>query len=258
MIYSDLALAQRLERTEAQGNVGFVETRARLTPDSGAQWLTVAGAYAMFDGPESPLTQTFGLGLFDEVTASDLAKLEAFFQAREAPVLHEVSPLASPSLLPLLTERGYQPLEYTTVLYQPISPEFQGQPNVNPQLQTRIIGEADIEVWARTAAAGWSSEGPELADFIYAFGQISARSTTSFLAELNGQPIATGGLVMHESVALLAGASTVPAGRRLRHAAQQGCTIAMMCALPGSQSQRNAEKQGFRIAYTRTKWQLPR
>jgi hypothetical protein len=30
----------------------------------------------------------------------------------------------------------------------------------------------------------------------------------------------------------------------------------MMGASPGGQSQRNAEKNGFRIAYTRTKWQL--
>jgi hypothetical protein len=28
----------------------------------------------------------------------------------------------------------------------------------------------------------------------------------------------------------------------------------MMCAQPGSASQRNAERQGFRIAYTRIKW----
>jgi hypothetical protein len=43
---------------------------------------------------------------------------------------------------------------------------------------------------------------------------------------------------------------------RLRYAAEQGCDIAMMCALPGSASQRNAERQGFRIAYTRIKWCL--
>ena len=28
----------------------------------------------------------------------------------------------------------------------------------------------------------------------------------------------------------------------------------MMCAQPGSASQRNAERHGFRIAYTRMKW----
>jgi hypothetical protein len=30
----------------------------------------------------------------------------------------------------------------------------------------------------------------------------------------------------------------------------------MMVAWPGTESQRNAERHGFRIAYTRTKWQL--
>jgi GNAT superfamily N-acetyltransferase len=74
---------------------------------------------------------------------------------------------------------------------------------------------------------------------------------------------------IHEGVALLAGASTVPEARgrgaqlalldaRLRYAVEHGCDLAMMCALPGSASQRNAERQGFRIAYTRIKWRLDR
>ena len=64
------------------------------------------------------------------------------------------------------------------------------------------------------------------------------------------------------------GASTIPEARnqgaqlalldaRLRYGASHGCDIAMMCAEPGSSSQRNAERQGFRIAYTRIKWRLP-
>ena len=43
---------------------------------------------------------------------------------------------------------------------------------------------------------------------------------------------------------------------RLRYGASHGCTVAMMVTQPGSGSQRNAERHGFRIAYTRTKWQL--
>ena len=43
---------------------------------------------------------------------------------------------------------------------------------------------------------------------------------------------------------------------RLQTAVDAGCDLAMMVAAPGSASQRNAERQGFRIAYTRTKWQL--
>ncbi|GAA4352861.1 GNAT family N-acetyltransferase [Hymenobacter saemangeumensis] len=269
MLYADLSLAQKLERTEARGNAAFVETRARLLPESGACWREVAGAYAMFDGPDSPLTQTFGLGVFEEVTAGHLQELEAFFQERGAPVLHEVSPLAAPSLLPLLTARGYQPIEYTTLLFQSISAAEMAAVPEAAALRTRIAGPEEAELWARTAAAGWSTEGPDLAEFIFDFGQISARSALSFLAEHEGRPVATGALIMHDGVALLAGASTVPEARgqgaqaalldaRLRHAAARGCGIACMGALPGSQSQRNAEKQGFRVAYTRTKWQLMR
>lgn len=267
MIFSNQELARRLERTEASSSAAFVEARARLFPESGAEWTTVAGAYALFDGPESPLTQTFGLGLFEEVGAAELDRIEAYFAERHAPVLHEISPLAQPSLLPLLTARHYQPLEYTSVLYQELAP--QAEAAAASALATRIISPDEAESWAKTSAAGWGSDMPEFADFLLSFGKVTAHSTgmACFVAELEGQPIATAGLFLHQGVALLAGASTVPTARgrgaqaallaaRLQHAAARGCTLATMGALPGSQSQRNAERHGFRIAYTRTKWQL--
>ena len=70
--FSDLDLARRLERAEAESGARFVEARARLFPQSGAQWIEAAGAYAMFDGVASPVTQTFGLGLFQTVTGAAL------------------------------------------------------------------------------------------------------------------------------------------------------------------------------------------
>lgn len=266
-VFSDLALARRLERTEARSNADFVETRARVDPDSGAEWIDVAGVYAMYDGVSSPLTQTFGLGLFDQVTAAELERIEEFFRRRGAPVFHEVSPLADPQLLPLLAERGYRPIELTSVLYRPIGEELPAKAG-NQEIRVRLTGLEEWELWATTAAQGWS-EFPELADMMYGLAEITAKRPggLSFLAELNGQAIATGVLVLHEGVALLGGASTIPEGRRqgaqlallesrLRYAAQNGCDLAMMCALPGSASQRNAERQGFRIAYTRIKWGL--
>jgi hypothetical protein len=42
----------------------------------------------------------------------------------------------------------------------------------------------------------------------------------------------------------------------MSYAFEQGCELAMMVTEAGSQSQRNAERKGFRIAYTRTKWRL--
>ncbi len=267
MKYSDRQLSQKLERTEARANASFVEVRKEISPESGAEWIEVGGVYAMFDGIESPLTQTFGLGVFDEITDKELDELEAFFQKHDAPIFHEVSPLADASLMNLLNERDYQPCELTSILYQ----ELENRPNlpINPNIKTRIIESGEEELWAQISAAGWATEAEGLADFMFNFGKISAQTKGGFpfLAELNDKPISAGMLFVFDDTAILAGASTTPEARgqgaqnalldaRLRFAVEQGCKIAAMGAMPGSISQRNAEKNNFRIAYTRTKWVL--
>ena len=265
MPFADLALARRLELAEATGNVRAVEARARLFPDAGATWTEVAGARAMFDTPESPITQTFCLGMFQAPTSDDLAALEAFYAERSAPVYHEVSPLADPAVVPLLNERGYRVLEFTSVMYRPIVTDAAAFAVAPPGLRVRRIAAGEEDLYARTAAAGWSEFGH--GDFMRDMARVGAATDGGhlFLAELDGQPIATAALNVHGGVAHLAGASTVPEGRkrgaqnalletRLRFAAEHGCDLALMGALPGSGSQRNAERHGFRIAYTRIKW----
>lgn len=266
--FADLSLSQRLEGSEASANIAFVDARSLIEPGLGACWISVGGAHAMFDGAASPLTQSFGLGLFDEIDAARLSHIESFFIDREAPVCHEVSPLCSASLLPLLGERGYRPIECTSVMYQPLPSAPETMLGEEPNVTVRRINTDEEDVWANVSAEGWS-EMPGLSEFMLNFGRVSVRSRGmhAFIASNAGMPIATGALFLHEGVALLAGASTVPHGRRLgaqqallgarlRYAAEQGCDLAMMCAAPGSASQRNAERHGFRIAYTRTKWQL--
>lgn len=267
-IFSDLELSRRLERAEAESNARFVEARAQLFPESGAQWIEVAGAYAMYDGISSPITQTFGLGLFDTITSAELEKIEKFFRERGAPVFHEVSPLAGLELVTLLNEQGYHPMEFSSVMCRPLRREMDSTLSRNEKIRVRAIAEHEGELWARTTVQGWSHL-PELSDFLLELGPISTRREdgVSFLAELDGQPIAAAALSLSGGVALFAGACTIPEARRqgaqlalldyrLRFAAEQGCDLAMMCAQPGSASQRNAERHGFRIAYTRIKWQL--
>ena len=265
--FADLSLARRLERTEALSNADFVEGRARAFPDKGATWKEIAGTYAMYDGRSSPVTQTFNMGMSQPLTERELKAVEQFFLGRGAPVCHEVSPHADPSVLPLLNDGGYQPIEFTSVMYRPISRESPLSVAVNEKIRVLLTGPAEADLWAEVAVQGWSEFG-ELADFLHDVGRVNARreNARSFLAVLNDRPIATGLMNIFDGVALLAGASTIPAGRkqgaqlalldaRLRYAAQNDCDIAMMCALPGSASQRNAERHGFRIAYTRIKWQ---
>ena len=168
-----------------------------------------------------------------------------------------------------MNERNYQPIELTSVMFQSLDTENKLDLPRNPNIRTRVIEKGEEELWARTSADGWASEAQELGDFMFNFGQISAncKGGFPFLGELNDKPISAGMLFIFNEIALFGGASTIPEGRRqggqtalldarLKFAREKGCKIAMMCALPGSQSQRNAEKNGFRIAYTRTKWKL--
>jgi GNAT superfamily N-acetyltransferase len=223
----------------------------------------------MFDGVDSPLTQTFGLGLFSPPTGEQLDLIEPFYHERGAEVFHEVSPLADPAVLPLLGDRGYRPIELTSVMHMRLTGQRIARAHEpSPELSVRVVDPIDAALWAETSARGWG-ETPELSAFIFEFGSIAARAegTVCFVAELSGRPIAAAALGLHNGVAILAGASTDPAFRgrgaqaalldtRLRHATDAGYDTAMMGAAPGSASQRNGERQGFRIAYTRIKWQL--
>jgi GNAT superfamily N-acetyltransferase len=264
--YATLELARRLERTEGQACAEFANARSRVSPQSGAAWMDVAGTYAGFDGPESPVTQTFGLGMFEQATPATLDALEQFFRDRGAPVFHEVSPLAGVETFDLLCRRGYRPVELSNVLYRAVD---EPDAETNAGVEVRIADADEAVLWSEISARGWAHEHPELRDFVFDLGNVFAarKSSVSFLAELDGRPGATGMLSIHDGVALLGGAATVPEFRRrglqsallrarLRYAADHGCDIAMMAALPGSDSQRNAERRGFRIAYTRTKWKL--
>jgi GNAT superfamily N-acetyltransferase len=225
-----------------------------------------SGAYAVFDGIASPVTQTFGLGLFEELTAGSLDVIERFFLDRGAQVDHEVSPLVGIAALSLLCARRYRPIEISNVMYRPSE---KGAFEEHGNIRVRVTGPEDAQLWAATSAKGWTHEHPELLDFFWQSTAISSAREQSpcFLAELDGQPGAAGSLCIHDGVALFAGAATIPEMRRrglqaallqerMRYAFNHGCDVAMMVAEAGSDSQRNAERQGFRIAYTRIKWRL--
>jgi hypothetical protein len=269
LIFSDRSLSQKLERAEAKANAEFVDSRAELCPDSGAAWIEVGGAYALFDGPESPCTQTFGLGLFEETTDKHLDKIERFFAEKGSQVFHEVSPINDPALMALLNERGYAPIELTSVMFRLLDDTDCSGRLINPKITTRLIDEDEVPMFTKTSVEGWSAEMPDFASFGAELCRVSANSKVSrcFIAELDREPIATGTLLLCGDVAILAGASTIPNARnmgaqnallqaRLKFAGENGCTLATMGALPGGQSQMNAQKNGFTIAYTRTKWRL--
>jgi GNAT superfamily N-acetyltransferase len=266
MIFADLELARRLEAAEGNACAQFAEARKRLFPGSGSAWMRCAGTTVVFDGVDAPTTQTFGLGLFEEVTDAALDEMEAFFKSRETAVMHEVCPLVGVEALVLLCKRGYRPMEVSNVMYRTVErPALETPGNVH----VRVIGADEAEMWSGVSARGWTHEHPELERFVREMGAlcVAREGSPCFLAEVDGQEGAAGVLSVHEGVALFGGSSTVPELRRrglqgallqerMRYAADAGCDLAMMVAEVGSGSQKNAERKGFRVGYTRTKWRL--
>lgn len=270
MILSDVQLSRRLERAEGHACRTFAAARGEVRPNGvHSESIEVAGAYAVFDGPDSPITQCFGLGVFEEAHPEHIEKIEQFFFERKAPVYFELSPMAGVQAVDLLCSRGYRPVELSSVLYQPVA-ALSAPADPRPDVWARRIDtKTEADVWARVSTEGWLSEIPDLRDFLLEMGTILAarRDSYCFLAGVGDQPGAAGVMSVHEGVALFGGASTIPAMRRqglqaallrerMQVAGELGCDLAMMVAMAGSGSQRNAERQGFRIAYTRTKWKL--
>ena len=260
---TDLELSRRLERAEGFAGTRFVEARAAANPASDGVWTETAGAYLMYDGVDSPVTQSFGLGLNGLPSADEMDRVEEFFFSRGAAAAHEVSPLADTGMLGLLHQRGYRPVELTSLLVQRLA----GYRPRAGLLAAREAQPGERSLWARTAAEGWgdSIDLGNLEDLMQVL--VAAENLKAYFACIDGRPVATAAMAVHDGVALLAGAATVPEWRkrgaqralleyRLAEAARGGCELAMMGAAPGSASQRNAERHGFRIAYTRIKWAL--
>ena len=268
MIFADAALAMRLEAAEGYACAQFAEARKRLLPDSTSAWIKCAGATVVFDGVDAPTTQTFGLGLFEELTPFALDEIERFFLDRGAEAMHEVCPFAGAATLDLLCARGYRPIEISNVMFRAVDPRSDALPS---NIRVRVIDQHQAQLWSDISARGWTHEHPEFEEFVRDMGAVCVAREQSpcFLAEIDGTPGAAGALILHQGVALFGGAATVPELRRrglqaallqerMRYAAEHGCDLAMMVAEAGSNSQRNAEQKGFRVAYTRLKWRLLR
>ncbi len=265
-LFADINLARRLEGLDAVGGVEYGRAHARLFPQSGATSIAIAGGHATYAGIESPITQAFALGLFGEVTAAEINELEEFYRSRRAPVNIEVCPLADASLVELLWRRGYRPIEFSNVLVRALPLEEKASAGQHDGVRAREAMPDEEQLWTQTVAHGFletADVSPPMRNILLT--AFHTAGTHCFVAEQSDTIIGGGSMSIRDRIAALAGASTLPDHRkrgaqgalldyRLRFAARCGCELATITTLPGSASQRNAERHGFQVAYTRTKW----
>jgi len=253
MVFAGAALARRIEAAEAAIGRGCAENQP------GAAILETAGGVAFFLGADSPLTHAIGLGLNGPVRAHELDAVEAFFRSRGARVAIDLCPLADPGLLTELAERGHRPTEFNNVLIKPLAG---CEITLTPRVRRAVEGES--EVWSHTVGHGFFEQA-ELTDEEMNVGRaiFSMPGARCYLTVSEAGEAAGGGaLAVNHGLATLFADSTVQRFRRqglhreliaarLHEALAQGCDLAAASALPGSGSQRNYERLGFRVVYTK-------
>lgn len=251
--FVDRSLAKRLEMITARSGKECADV-----------WAEIGGGVATFSGIDSPITQAFGVGLFGPVSETDLDQLEDFFFSRGAPVALELCPFIHPSLIGLLKSRPYRLEEFSNVLARELRPrEKIAAPDSD--LQVRPAVPQEITQYSAIVAEAFSEYIPISATLRRVIESFFRRPSGRCFLVTAGDKIAAGGCVSADQrLAEFYGAATLAGFRkrgaqslliaaRLAWALEQGCDLATTTTQPGSSSQRNYERAGFRVVYTRAK-----
>ncbi len=258
-----LELAREIETAEAEAAIACAERMQGLA--EGAAVEAVAGGYAIYCGANSPITQAVGLGLNGPVSKEEFDRLEEFYFSRKEPVRVETCPLADGTLIEHYRERGYHVNEFSNVMVRPV--EKTGRAAIPEGIEIQRVTDGEIDLWTLTVAQGFAEHFPvrqELLDVMRRFA--SGKNTECYLARFDGKVVGGATLAARGRIAGLFGASTLPAYRkhgvqtallekRMARAAELGCELAVSLAQPGSASQRNITRRGFRTLYTRVKFE---
>lgn len=261
-LMSDIELARRLEADERLGLEDCMRAAQQRQPHVGAACLAVADGLALFCGEGSPLSRTLGLGMGRPIEPGHLRQVHEFYAERGSPAQFDLCPLADQSLWEAAAREGYHIKEFENVWVRPLGDPVQLEREARG---VRVIesGPQDAGLWADVVDRGFN-EGSTPALMAERIGLILpyAASTRCFLAYIGETPAGGGALSVHGSTAALFSAATLPEFRRsgvqtallaarLAAAAAGGCDLAQVHTMPGSPSQRNVERFGFRLAYTK-------
>jgi hypothetical protein len=255
-------VARRLEMAEAEDAVASVHAQTALNPAAEAMCEPSMGGYLLFVGAGSPLTHALGLGLDGPVTEKDVKQMEEFYSTRGSGVTVDVSPYSDASLLEILTKRGYRISEFANVLVRQITPdeqipESQGLPS------TRLAVPSDAELYAKTVVSGFfGREDVTLEERNLGRVLFAMPGALAYFAVIDGTAVGCGQMGIHHGVATCFGDGTLLAYRRrgahsavirarLAEAVARGCDLITAGTQPGSISQRDFERQGFQVAYTK-------
>lgn len=234
----------------------------------------VGGGACVWYSPGNLVNGSFGLGMHGPVEREEVAALIAFFEDRGAPARIDVCPYADSSLLRWLAEYGFVATAFETVLCQRLD-AAEAAPDARPSVGDSAVRVElantveERELWASLEARGFTDDAADEAGLTLARAIALRTDALHFTGYVGDEPAGTGMLYMADGVAMFNGDSTLPAWRgrgvqtallahRLEYARGAGCDLGVIEASPGGISERNQQRAGFAVAYTRASLEKPR
>ncbi|UBV43070.1 GNAT family N-acetyltransferase [Deinococcus taeanensis] len=233
-------------RTPAAARLAWAEAHAHAL---GGLRHMIGPLVAAHTAPDLPLNTAWHDGT-TPLTAAHLQDLEAFCAAHhQVPTVHVLSPFAAASL-PALNARSYELSGVLNAYLHNLEPL--PLPPALPVAET-----TDPDEWAHLSAQGF---GPGSLSTMLVVARTPG--TRLFTAQLHGEAAGSAALAVHEGVGALFGMSTLPAARgqgvqtallaaRVHAAAQTRADLASVFVTPGTPSERNILRAGFRLAALR-------
>jgi ribosomal protein S18 acetylase RimI-like enzyme len=263
MQFVDKALARRLEACEEMPQVLYARVFQKTRPEIGAAEEEISGGHMIFAGLGSPIGRATGVGIDRPFTAEDLDRVEEFYRSHKAPSQVDLCPLHDSTVFEMFKERGYGIAELNNVLYRRLDRNEECAPApAGSEIRRGLLEEAEAQS-AIVERAFFPDGAPEaFRGLLTPLYQMDGALT--FAATVEGKMVACGaGLVILEHrIFAVCGAGTLSEFRgrglqtallraRLAAAAHAGCEYAVVVTQGGTTSQRNCERLGFRVAYSK-------
>lgn len=227
--------------------------------------MEINGGAACFSGFDSFFSQVIGWGFITKPKdlKTEIERIEDFYRSLDHQRVDiELCPYAGQRLFSFLSQRGYRISELNNISVLDLT-GWKLAEGMQDDLMIKEVETAEFNEWAKKIAIGFGY--PEAQDQFSHY--ISAKGITTFAVYDQGHIVAGATIAMHGSVCDLGVTSVMPAYRarglqkklietRLYVAQQNGMEIATVTTEPGTISDLNVQKSGFRSAYTRIKMTL--
>jgi GNAT superfamily N-acetyltransferase len=269
-MFASVALALRIDAAEARLSRSVaLGLPAAGDGDGGPFAMPIGAGFGVFAKPGSPVNKVIGLGIDVPIEEGELVAIEEAVRARGEDTRVELATLARPDVCKLLTGRGYQLHGFENVLGLDLGKSARA-PQVSG-IAVDVVADGALSPWLDVLVDGFSvpdDTGVPAEMFpraiIEEVTKDFARSVEvrRYVARIGAEAAGSASMRPDGGVAAMCGASTIPAfrrrgvqqallSRRVDDARAAGCDIAVVTTAPGTRSQSNAERRGFRLLYAR-------